>query len=179
MSFIPKIQQIIEWVDFLAIEAVDGPNEFEPGLALEQVAQLLESREIAPVDALVELYSWSNGCDYVDGVGITFVSLEKALDHFDDWHPDYGRPRTWFPVATMNGDVWIYLDLETLALHSRDVECDITLTLADHYDLYLDAIIEGVSSDGAHWDEEDQRITLGPQTWFDISQRFSVQHPWL
>ena len=80
---------------------------------------------------------------------------------------------------SMNGDVTIFLDFTTLALHSINLELGMVEKIADHYEHYLDAILYLLESGCYKFNDINKYLEIDEQIGNEIKAQFQIKSAWI
>jgi hypothetical protein len=155
----------------------------EPGLSHDEIAQLFKNIDLSPLSLLIEVYEWHNGIYCLEPF-LNFLSLSDSIDlyHFyekldidflaDSWKS------CWFPILCMNGDVRVFIDMNDGSLISIDIELNRVERIAEHYDDYLDAMLEVFENKAFVYDDACGLIKTDETLWENMMQKYKIKKAW-
>ena len=174
MDVLEKLRHI-----YADIREVNRGSVEHRGKDLEEIRAAFESMSVSPPPALVTLYTWFDGIDYVDGL-LTFLPLSRAADIYrgyqsfkKDW-PDFDWQPEWFPVLDMNADVTICIDTGTNAVFAIDMEDSRCICMGRDFEKYVDVLFEAFSAKKYSYDSVSGSIEFEPEYWRTLASRHDI-----
>ncbi len=150
------------------------------GLPRQTIIDAFGRYQLTPPNALLQIYERYNGISELASSD-HFLSLEEAFEMYEcylflkkdlaltcDWND------TYFPFFDINADVQICINLQDLSLLSIDIECDSTNIFANHYEHYLDALVEIFDME-AYVSDPYGVIEFDESEWSRLKQKYQIK----
>ena len=179
MNSLEKMKAIVNH-----IQVVNPDTKVCPGLSKVEILEAFQKINLLPPPEIVELYQWHNGIGELDCF-LNLMDLDNAVDWYKDFlaskteYPEWKWDKNYFPLLNMNGDVQLCLDVETFAVMTIDIECNIVDKIANHYIDYLDALLHVFNSKSFKYDCKSGCIEFEQEVWNDARSLYQIEHPWL
>ena len=138
------LNQIVSWLEKHPSEKYASADVLQPGLSYEEIDRRVADLPFKLPEEVYELYQWRNGtCDGEEERaqffnGLTFLSLEAALDKYDELLSGYDDDEEvedywnemWFPLFSR------FVDYHCFYLVKGDIEGNIypAILCSDEYD---------------------------------------------
>lgn len=180
MNTLEKIEFILDKILKLERNPNIKPTLFS-GLPRQTIIDAFGRYQLRPSNVILQIYERYNGI-----LGLAsfqyFLSLEEAFEMYEcylDLEKDSsplcgGWNNTYFPFFDINGDIQICINLQNLSLLSIDLECDSTNIFANHYEHYLDALVEIFDME-AYVSEPYGVIEFDESEWSKLKQKYQIK----
>ncbi|ELS34457.1 MULTISPECIES: Cell wall assembly/cell proliferation coordinating protein, KNR4 [Pseudanabaena] len=177
MNSLKKIEYILEKILKLDRDP-RRQSELIAGLPKQEIIDTFANHKLLPPDLLIQIYEKYNGILWLNPF-FSFLSLESAFELYNAYRDikkdcnDFAWESTWFPIFDQNADIQICINLENLSLITVDLECDSTEVIANHYEDYLDALVE-VFEMGSYILQPYDSIELDELVWDELREKYKI-----
>ena len=178
MQPIEKIKLVIS-----EIKTVNKATRTYPGLSRKEIIETFKSIEIEPSQEVIELYELFNGITSLNGY-FDFQEVEEVIEWYRTYveikedNPDFKFQKSWIPLFSMNGDVILCLDCELFSVIAIDLELCRVEKIAQHYEDYLDAILDIFEQQAVIYEEKTMHFTVESSVWEKTCSKYQLKNPW-
>ena len=179
MDTLEKIEFILDKI--LKLER--NPNRktrLFSGLPRQTIIDAFGRYQLTPPNVLLQIYERYNDIGELASSD-SFLSLDEAFNMYEcylDLKKDLSLTCDWndpyFPFFDINGDIQICINLQDLSLLSIDLECNSTNIFANHYEHYLDALVEIFDME-AYVSEPYGVIEFDESEWSKLKQKYQIK----
>jgi hypothetical protein len=181
MNAFEKISYIYDQIRLVNDEPIA-----KPGLSRDVIIQMFKDFDLFPVPLLVDLYEWHNGIGYLNAF-LHLLSLSESLDRREDYDSneykvenneskDHKQNICLLPIFSMNGDVQICVDINSGSLTAIDLELGRFEEIAEHYENYLNALLEVFESRSFIYEDFSGSIEIDKAFWLNMKQKYKIKN---
>lgn len=170
------------------IRLVNDEPIAKPGLSRDMIIQMFKDFDLLPLPLLVDLYEWHDGISYLNAF-LHLLSLSESLDRCDifnsiSYETENNKNKArkqkirLLPIFSMNGDVQICVDINSGSLTAIDLELGRFEKIAEHYENYLNALIEVFGNGQFVYEEISGSIDLNDIFWQEMRKKYKIKNAW-